>query len=251
MQSNEYGVLLSASDLMRFAGCAHATTLDLARMRGTGAAPAGDSEDAELLQRHGDAHEARHLARLRAAGRGVVEIVREGVSLEQGVGGDAGGAGAGRGGRVPGRARRRHVGRLERLPRTGRAAVRARRLVLRGRRHQAEAQAASEARAAARALLRPPRRRCRGWRRSTPTSSSATARGRRSASPRSRPTRGGCAGGWKPSSPRPRRPGRFPAPTARSAAGARSARRGSPGRTASSAWRTSLAGRWRSWRRQG
>ena len=27
MQGNEYGVLLSASDLMRFAGCAHATTL--------------------------------------------------------------------------------------------------------------------------------------------------------------------------------------------------------------------------------
>ena len=74
MQSNECGVHLSASDLMRFAGCAHATTLDLARMK---PAPAGDSEDAELLQRHGDAHEARHLARLRAAGRGVVEIVRD------------------------------------------------------------------------------------------------------------------------------------------------------------------------------
>ena len=85
MQRNECGVLLSASDLMRFAGCAHATTLDLAWMMGRGAAPAGDSEDAELLQRHGDAHEARHLARLRAAGRGVVEIVREGVSLAQGV----------------------------------------------------------------------------------------------------------------------------------------------------------------------
>ena len=84
MQSSEYGVRLSASDLMRFAGCAHATTLDLAWMRGEGAAPAGDSEDAELLQRHGDAHEARHLARLRAAGRSVVEIVKQG-SLAQGV----------------------------------------------------------------------------------------------------------------------------------------------------------------------
>ena len=81
MQRNEYGVLLSASDLMRLAGCAHATTLDLARVTGWGAAPAEDSEDAQLLQRHGDAHEARHLARLRAAGRGVVEIVRPGVSL--------------------------------------------------------------------------------------------------------------------------------------------------------------------------
>jgi predicted RecB family nuclease len=85
MQRNECGVLLSASDLMRFSGCAHATTLDLARMMGRGAAPVGDSEDAELLQRHGDAHEARHLARLRTAGRGVVEIVKQGQSLAQGV----------------------------------------------------------------------------------------------------------------------------------------------------------------------
>lgn len=84
-RGNECGVLLSASDLMRFAGCAHATTLDLAWMRGTGTARVGDSEDAELLQRHGDAHEARHLARLKAAGRGVVEIVKVGVSLAQGV----------------------------------------------------------------------------------------------------------------------------------------------------------------------
>jgi hypothetical protein len=50
MQGNECGVLLSASDLMRFAGCAHATTLDLAWTRGTGAAPVGDREDAALLQ---------------------------------------------------------------------------------------------------------------------------------------------------------------------------------------------------------
>ena len=40
MQRNEYGFLLSASDLMRFAGCAHATTLDLAWMRGQGPARA-------------------------------------------------------------------------------------------------------------------------------------------------------------------------------------------------------------------
>jgi uncharacterized protein len=69
---------------MRFAGCAHATTLDLAWMMGRGTAPGGDSEDAALLQRHGDAHEARHLARLKRAGRSVVEIVRD-VPLAQGV----------------------------------------------------------------------------------------------------------------------------------------------------------------------
>ena len=55
-------VLLSASDLMRFMGCAHATALDLARMRGQGPKPREDTEDAELLQKQGDAHEAAHLS---------------------------------------------------------------------------------------------------------------------------------------------------------------------------------------------
>ncbi|WDR05637.1 hypothetical protein PSQ90_15430 [Devosia rhodophyticola] len=67
---------LSASDLMRFMGCTHATTLDLAQMRGTGPKPREDSEDAALLQKQGNAHEAAHLARLNAAGRGIVEITR-------------------------------------------------------------------------------------------------------------------------------------------------------------------------------
>ncbi|ULO25099.1 TM0106 family RecB-like putative nuclease [Methylocystis sp. SB2] len=61
---------------MRFMGCAHATALDLAYMRGTSPEPRNDSEDAALLQKKGDAHEAAHLARLNAAGRGVVEIAR-------------------------------------------------------------------------------------------------------------------------------------------------------------------------------
>ena len=69
-------ILFSASDLMRFMGCAHATTLDLARLRGQGPEPREDSEDAALLQKQGDAHEAAHLARLNAAGRGVVEVSR-------------------------------------------------------------------------------------------------------------------------------------------------------------------------------
>lgn len=68
--------LLSATDLMRFIGCAHATTLDLARMRGTGPEPKADSEDAALLQKQGDAHEAAHLKKLKAAGRGITEIAR-------------------------------------------------------------------------------------------------------------------------------------------------------------------------------
>ena len=69
-------ILFSATDLMRFMGCSHATTLDLSRLQGEGPDPREDSEDAALLQKQGDAHEAAHLARLGAAGRGIVEIAR-------------------------------------------------------------------------------------------------------------------------------------------------------------------------------
>lgn len=69
-------ILFSATDLMRFMGCAHATRLDLMRLRGEGPEPREDSEDAALLQKQGDAHEAAHLARLKAAGRAVAEIAR-------------------------------------------------------------------------------------------------------------------------------------------------------------------------------
>lgn len=69
-------VLFSASDLMRFMGCTHATRLDLLRMRGEGPEPGEDTEDAALLQKQGDAHEAAHLAKLKASGLNVVEIDR-------------------------------------------------------------------------------------------------------------------------------------------------------------------------------
>jgi uncharacterized protein len=69
-------ILFSASDLMRFMGCTHATTLDVMRLRGEGPEPGEDSEDAALLQKQGDAHEAAHLERLKVSGRSVVEIPR-------------------------------------------------------------------------------------------------------------------------------------------------------------------------------
>lgn len=69
-------ILFSATDLMRFMGCAHATALDLMRLRGEGPEPGEDSEDAALLQKQGDAHEAAHLERLKVSGRSVVEIPR-------------------------------------------------------------------------------------------------------------------------------------------------------------------------------
>ena len=76
MRSVRGDIFLSASDLMRFMGCSHATTLDLAFMRGIGPKPREDTEDAALLQKQGDAHEAAHLAKLKSAGRNVVEIAR-------------------------------------------------------------------------------------------------------------------------------------------------------------------------------
>ncbi|MGP3723921.1 TM0106 family RecB-like putative nuclease [Cereibacter sphaeroides] len=69
-------ILFSATDLMRFMGCAHATTLDLMRMRGEGPEPGEDTEDAALLQKQGDAHEAAHLEKLKSAGKAVLEIPR-------------------------------------------------------------------------------------------------------------------------------------------------------------------------------
>ena len=75
----EFGgdVLFSATDLTRFTGCPHSTALDLAHPPGEGPEPGGvDGEEAELLRRRGDAHEAEHLKRLELSGRTVVEIAR-------------------------------------------------------------------------------------------------------------------------------------------------------------------------------
>jgi uncharacterized protein len=76
-------LLLSASDLTRFMGCAHATTLDLMHLRGEGPTPAESSEDAALLQKQGDAHELAHLERLRSDGKKIVEVQHSG--LERGA----------------------------------------------------------------------------------------------------------------------------------------------------------------------
>lgn len=73
-------IILSASDLMRFQGCQHATRLDLNWLRrdegnGTGiVTPGGDDESDELLQKKGDEHERAFLAELKTAGIGVHEI---------------------------------------------------------------------------------------------------------------------------------------------------------------------------------
>lgn len=85
-------VILSASDLMRFQGCRHATRLDLEwldrdRSGATGTdvgeiGPAVDDESAKLLQAKGDAHERRFLDELKAAGTDVAEIETKRASFD-------------------------------------------------------------------------------------------------------------------------------------------------------------------------
>jgi hypothetical protein len=49
-------ILLSASDLMRFIGCDHATTLDLQYLHHKNITPKADSDDAQLLQKKNSLH---------------------------------------------------------------------------------------------------------------------------------------------------------------------------------------------------
>ena len=76
-------IRLSASDLMRFTACQHATRLDLAYLHGEDLAPVDASEDAVLLQQHGDQHETAHLLHLEAEGKVVIRVETEGVSFEE------------------------------------------------------------------------------------------------------------------------------------------------------------------------
>ena len=74
MQSRNGTTLYSASDLVNFMGCAHATVLDVRQL----VAPvdlAPDDEQAVLLQEKGLEHERAYLERLRAEGKSLVEII--------------------------------------------------------------------------------------------------------------------------------------------------------------------------------
>ena len=82
MRKIDNKILFSATDLMRFMGCTHATALDLLRLRGEGPTPGEDTEEAALLQKQGDAHELAHLERLKAAGNRVVEIERGNIAQD-------------------------------------------------------------------------------------------------------------------------------------------------------------------------
>lgn len=57
---------------MRFMACKHATALDLRYARGEDLLLVEDTEEAKILQKHGDEHEARYLSRLKGEGAVVV-----------------------------------------------------------------------------------------------------------------------------------------------------------------------------------
>src|SRR6266498_3234166 len=70
--------LYSATDLLNFLGCTHATALDLELMGGTLAAPTREDDTyLEILKQKGLDHEHLYLEKLKAEGRAVVEIERD------------------------------------------------------------------------------------------------------------------------------------------------------------------------------
>ena len=79
MRANPGGLLFSASDLLNFLGCAHATWLDLRAAKG-GKQPADEHDAyAKLLQEKGLEHEKDYLWRLRESGRSIEEITSAGT----------------------------------------------------------------------------------------------------------------------------------------------------------------------------
>ena len=84
MQINDGELLFSASDLVTFLGCRHATLLDLKAARGGPKAPEQHDPHTELLQQKGLEHEASYLQRLRSEGLSV-ETIASAATLEDRV----------------------------------------------------------------------------------------------------------------------------------------------------------------------
>ena len=82
MQRRNGATLFSASDLVNFMGCAHASVLDLRNLDAPVAFPP-DDEQARLLQEKGLEHERAYLDRLRAEGRSVVDVSGDGGIVEK------------------------------------------------------------------------------------------------------------------------------------------------------------------------
>jgi uncharacterized protein len=72
----------SATDLVNFLGCRHATYLDVLDLENP-ASPAPADPFLELLQSKGLAHERRHLQSLRDAGRSIVDLTADGQKFDR------------------------------------------------------------------------------------------------------------------------------------------------------------------------
>ncbi len=78
MQLLDGAPVYSATDLVGFLACGHRFELERAALAGLVAKPFRSDPTIELIQERGFEHEARYLADLRALGRSVVEIARDG-----------------------------------------------------------------------------------------------------------------------------------------------------------------------------
>jgi len=74
----------SATDLVAYLACEHLTQLERAALAGLVKRPMRDDPELDVIRRRGFQHEARFLADLRAAGREVVEIEKDGSSADRG-----------------------------------------------------------------------------------------------------------------------------------------------------------------------
>ena len=80
MQRRNDAIVLSASDLMRFQGCMHASALDLRYLNGERLSPAEDSASAQLIQEKGHKHEQSFLESLMSNPRGTNHLNEHCVS---------------------------------------------------------------------------------------------------------------------------------------------------------------------------
>ena len=75
----------SATDLVAYLACEHLTQLERAAIAGLVKRPMRDDPELDIIRRRGFQHEARFLADLRAAGRDVVEIEKDGSATDRGA----------------------------------------------------------------------------------------------------------------------------------------------------------------------
>ncbi|MGH2489673.1 MAG: TM0106 family RecB-like putative nuclease, partial [Candidatus Limnocylindria bacterium] len=85
MQLIDGSPVYSATDLVGFLECEHLTALERAALARLVPRPIRDDPELDVLRRRGEQHERRYLDLLRAEGREVTEIVRDGSSQDHGA----------------------------------------------------------------------------------------------------------------------------------------------------------------------